>query len=156
MAMGVPALSVVRGRGGDPARDAFWSGFALLQLTRTEGSVVFPAIDQLAAASVVGLTVGFGCYAALRWRDAKREEAAAYRRQVTEMSKAREIAKAAVPEVPATDVESVPESVADYWDREDLITLLFEERVIKPGVDRPWAPRLIAARSKREMSGPVH
>lgn len=117
---------------------------------------MFLAIDQLAAASVVGLTVGFGCYAALRLRDAKREEAATYRRQVTEMSKAREIAKAAVPEVPATDVESVPESVADYWDREDLITLLFEERVIKPGVDRPWAPRLIAARSKRGMSGPVH
>ena len=117
---------------------------------------MFLTIDQLAAASVVGLTVGLGCYAALRWRDAKREEAATYLRQVTEMAKAREIAKATVREVPPTHVESAPESVADYWDREDLITLLFEERVIRAGVDRPWAPRVNVARSKRAMSGPVH
>lgn len=117
---------------------------------------MFLTVDQLAVASVVGLTVGFGCYAALRWRDAKREEAAMYHRQVTEMAKAREIAKAAVHEVPPTPVERAPESVADYWDREDLITLLFEERVIRAGVDRPWAPRQNAPPSKRAMSGPVH
>lgn len=118
---------------------------------------MFTTPEQAAAASVIGLMVGLASYAVMQWRDARKAEAESYRQQVAEMSKARAADKALEVESRPAHVESVPaDNIADYWDREDLITLLFEERVIQAGVDRPWAPRLIAARTRRLAPEQVH
>ncbi len=100
--------------------------------------------------------VGLASYAVMQWRDARRAEAESYQ-EVTEMSKARPAAITQELDSRPTPAESAPmDNIADYWDRDDLITLLFEAREIQAGVDRPWAPRLMVARTRRLAPEQVH
>lgn len=118
---------------------------------------MFATPDQAAVSSILGLMAGLASYAVLQWRDARKAEAESYQQQVAEMSKARVASRALELDSRRGHLESVPaDNIADYWDREDLITVLFEERGIQVGVDRPWAPRLIAARTKRLAPEQVH
>lgn len=118
---------------------------------------MFSTPDQAAAASILGLMVGLASYAVMQWRDARTTEAESYQEQVAEMSKARAAARTQKLDSRPSGAESVPtDNSADYWDRDDLITLLFEEREIQAGVDRPWAPRLIVARTTRMAAEQVH
>lgn len=117
---------------------------------------MFTTPDQTAAASILGLMVGLASYAVMQWRDARKAEAESYQ-QVTEISKARPAASTQELDARPTYAEAVPmDNIADYWDREDLITLLFEERALQAGVDRPWSVRLSAPRIKRPMPEQVH
>jgi hypothetical protein len=112
--------------------------------------------DQIAA-SIVGLTLGLICYAGMLWWDRKNEEEARQDREVFEELMRRKVVRAAEADFQTAYVEHYPvEGIADYWDRDDLITVFFEERVVQAGVDRPWAPRMTAARGKRAASIPVH
>ena len=118
---------------------------------------MFTTPEQAAVASIIGLMVGLASYAVMQWRDARRAEAESYRQQVAEMANAWGGARERGLDSRPAQAESAPaDNIADYWDREDLITLLFEERVVQAGVDRPWAPRLIAARTRRMTPEQVH
>jgi len=119
-------------------------------------TMFFPA-DQWIAASIVGLMFGLASYAGMHWRDRKALAAASEGHAAAELAQRHEAVRAAEAEFQETYAEHVPVAgIADYWDREDLITIFFEERVVEVGVDRPWALRPVPVTPRRTPALTVH
>jgi hypothetical protein len=118
---------------------------------------VFHTLDEGSAASIVGLTIGLVFYAGMQWRDKNADEVASEDGATAELAQPGEVLRASEMEfqVAYADNASV-EGIADYWDREDLISLFFEERAVEAGVDRPWALRPVLVTAKRAPALNMH
>lgn len=139
-------------------RETFWSGFALSLMTQNRrGITVFLTIDLLIPASIVGLTIALVFHAGMQWRDQNADEVASEDGATAELAQPGEALNVSEVEVEVAYAESSSvEGIADYWDREDLITLFFQERAVEAGVDRPWALRPVLATPKRAPALNVH
>jgi hypothetical protein len=114
-------------------------------------------MDQLIPVIIVGLTIGLVFYAGMQWRDKNVDEVASPDGSTAELAQPGEALRASEVEFQVAYAESSSvEGIADYWDREDLITLFFQERAVEAGVDRPWALRPVLVTPKRVPAFNVH